>query len=173
MAKPAPARVVLLGLMGSGKTTVGSLLAERTGWPELDNDALLHELTGMSLNEVAALGADRLHEAERDILLHVLKQPAPFVAGAAAAVVEYPEVIAALHMGAFAVYLHVPPEVLVSRIGDDADRPWLKPDPLAALTAMYDERDALYRKATAYVVDGTLPPEQVSDRIHAELPRPL
>jgi shikimate kinase len=173
MAKPAATRVILLGLMGSGKTTAGSLLAERTGWPALDNDVLLSKITGKTLTEVAELGADQLHDAERDILLHVLKMPPPFVAGAAAAVIEYPEVIPALHHGAFAVYLHVPPELLVMRIGDDADRPWLKPDPLAALTAMYDARDALYRKAAAYVVDGTLPPDQVADRIYAELPRPL
>ena len=173
MAKPAAARVILLGLMGSGKTTIGEVLAKRTGWPALDNDALLRELTGKTLNEVAALGADQLHDAERDILLHVLTRPAPFIAGAAAAVIEYPEVTPALHQGAFAVYLHVPPEELVTRIGDDADRPWLKPDPLAALTSMYETRDALYRRAAAYVVDGTLLPDLVGDRIYAELPRPL
>ncbi len=173
MAVPAPARVVLLGLMGSGKTTVGSLLGDRTGWPVLDNDTLLTSVTGKALTEVAAQGADPLHEAERDILLHLLSQPAPFVAGAAAAVIEYPEVTPALHARAFAVYLHVPPEVLVTRIGSDADRPWLRPDPLAALSSMYDTRDTLYRKAAAYVADGSMPPEQVADRIYAELPRPL
>jgi len=173
MAKPAPTRVVLLGLMGSGKSTVGELLATRAGWPSLDNDTLLREVTGKTLNEVAALGADPLHEAERDILLHVLELPPPFVAGAAAAVIEYPEVIPALHARAFSAYLHVPPEILVTRIGDDAHRPWLRPDPLAALTEMYAERDPLYRKAAAYVADGTLPPAEVADRIYAELPRPL
>jgi len=173
MAIPTPTRVVLLGLMGSGKTTAGELLAARTGWPALDNDALLREVTGMSLNEVAAQGADTLHDAERTILRHVLERPAPFVAGAAAAVVDEPEIVPLLQERAFPVYLHVPPEVLVRRIGEDAGRPWLRPDPLAALTSMYAARDPLFRKAAAFVADGTLEPRQVADAIHAQLPRPL
>jgi shikimate kinase len=159
--------------MGSGKTTAGELLAARTGWPALDNDALLREVTGQSLNEVAAQGADTLHDAERTILRHVLERPAPYVAGAAAAVVDEPGIIPLLHERAFPVYLHVPPEELVKRIGEDADRPWLRPDPLAALTRMYAARDPLYRKAAAYLADGTLEPKQVADAIYAQLPRPL
>lgn len=173
MATPTPIRVVLLGLMGSGKTTVGGLLSERAGWPDLDNDELLTEVTGKTLNEVAALGADVLHDAEHQILLHVLELSPPLVAGAAAATIEYPDVISLLHARAFAVYLHVPPEVLVTRIGEDANRPWLRPDPLAALLAMYATRDPLYRKAAAFVADGSLPPEQVAGQVYAQLPRPL
>jgi shikimate kinase len=173
MAVPTPTRVVLLGLMGSGKTTVGRLLAERTGWPYLDNDDLLRELTGRSLNENADVGADALHELERQVVRDVLHRPPPFVAGAAAAVIEDPTIVDLLHTQSFAVYLHAPPEVLVARIGDDVNRPWLRPDPLAALEKMYLERDPLFRKAAAYVADATRPPEEVAARIYAELPRPM
>ena len=52
-------RVVLVGMMGSGKSTVGRLLAQRTGWPRYDNDALLQELYGMTAKEIVeARGED-------------------------------------------------------------------------------------------------------------------
>jgi shikimate kinase len=174
MAAPSPTRVVLLGLMGSGKSTVGELLSVRTGWPHLDNDALLRETTGKSLTEVAELGADTLHDAERSVLRRVLDRPPPLLAGAAAAVLDDdPEIGDLLHARAFTVYLHVPPEVLVTRIGDDANRPWLRPDPLAALRRMYTARDPLYRKVAAYVADGAKPPERVAVDVYAQLPRPM
>jgi shikimate kinase len=174
MATPTPTRVVLLGLMGCGKSTVGKQLAERTGWPHLDNDARLRDATGKTLTEVAELGVDKLHEAEREVLRRVLDMPPPFVAGAAAAVLDDdPEIGELLHKRAFPVYLHVPPETLVNRIGDDVNRPWLKPDPAAALRRMCEMRDPLYRKVAAYVVDGTQTPEQIADEVYAQLPRPM
>lgn len=173
MAVPTPTRVVLMGLMGCGKSTVGHLLAERTGWPYFDNDDLLRELTGMSLNENADLGADSLHELERQVIREIVDRPPPFNAGAAAAVVEDPGIVKLLHTRTFAVYLHTPPEVLVERIGDDVNRPWLRPDPRAVLEKMYAERDPLFRKAAAFVADAARPPEEVAARIYAELPRPM
>jgi shikimate kinase len=173
MAIPSPTRVVLLGLMGSGKTTVGRLLARRTGWPYLDNDAMLAEATGQSAHELASISGDHLHDAERDVLEDVLMHAPPVIAGAAAAVVGDPLVGAMLHHQAFSVYLHVPPDVLVKRIGDDAHRPWLQPDPRAVLSTMYDARDPLYRESAAFVADGTKAPAEVVDQIYAELPRPM
>jgi shikimate kinase len=165
--------VVLLGLMGSGKTTVGRHLAQRTGWLYLDNDDLLQEVTGKTLIDVAGLGADTLHGFERDVARALVDREPPFVASAAAAVVDDFSVGELLHARTFTVYLHVLPSTIVARIGDDTHRPWLRPDPLTALENMYSDRDSLYRRVAAYVADATPHPKQVADRIYAELPRPM
>ena len=173
MANPSPTRVVLLGLMGSGKSTVGRLLARKCGWPYLDNDTLLAAATGASLTELADVGGEHLHDAERDVLEDVLLREPPLVAGAAAAVIGDPLVGAMLHHRSFPVYLHVPPQVLVERVGDDTNRPFLQPDPMGVLTTMYGARDPLYREAAVFVADGARAPEDVAAQIYAELPRPL
>lgn len=176
MATPSDSRVVLLGLMGSGKTTIGTLLAQRTGWSYLDNDFLLHETTGKTLAEYADLkteDAEALHRAEREVARAVVTRPEPFIAGVAAAVVEDAEIVSLLHSGTFAVYLHTPPKTIVDRIGDDPSRPWLRPDPLTALQAMYDNRDAAFRKAASFVIETDTTPENIAGHIYQQLPRPL
>jgi shikimate kinase len=174
MAVPSPTRVVLLGLMGSGKSTVGRNLARRTGWPYLDNDTLLAEATGRTLNELAELGGDHLHDAERDILEEVLEHEIPVIASAAAAVVGDPTVGPLIHHHqSFAVYLYVPPDLLAERIGNDENRPWLQPDPLAILKKMHEARDPLYREIASFVADGSKPPGDVAQEIYMQLPRPL
>jgi hypothetical protein len=67
-----PCRVLLIGMMGSGKTTIGRLLSERTGWPYHDNDDLLRAAAGRSAREL-------LEHEDLATLRHV--QPDPRVAG--------------------------------------------------------------------------------------------
>lgn len=82
--------VVLLGLMGGGKTSVGRRVAERLGRPLLDGDGILEERTGgRTAAQVAeAEGIERLHELEAEIALEALAWSTPAVIGPAASVVE-------------------------------------------------------------------------------------
>src|SRR5256885_6501809 len=75
-----PCRLVLVGMMGSGKTTVGRLLAKGTGWRHADNDELLHELVGKTPRELLAEdGEDRLRESESAALRLGLQYPEPSI----------------------------------------------------------------------------------------------
>ena len=58
MPQMGSAAVVLLGMMGSGKTTVGRALAARTGWPYMDNDELVRAVTGRAPAEIDAIDGD-------------------------------------------------------------------------------------------------------------------
>ena len=81
--------VVLVGLMGSGKTTVATLVAQRLGWAIRDSDADLLAATGRSAREFAAAdGIDRLHAWEIDHLLEALDGPDPTIIAAAASVID-------------------------------------------------------------------------------------
>jgi shikimate kinase len=153
--RPDPARVLLLGMMGAGKTSVGREIARRTGWPYRDNDSMVAEIAGV---DTAALlerdGVGALRAAESAALRRAVEGPAPLVAGVAGGVVERADDLALLHdTDAFVVYLHAPLEVLVARVGSGAGRPWLQPDPETALRALFEGREQLYRQVADLVVD--------------------
>lgn len=85
----AAGRIVLVGPMGCGKSTVGTALADITGWPYLDNDALLIAETGFSAREILCdKGADALHVQESRMLRLALAAPPPLVIGVAASTVD-------------------------------------------------------------------------------------
>jgi shikimate kinase len=155
-------RVLLVGMMASGKSTVGRALAALTGWPYLDNDALVHEESGRPTPELlAATDETTLRRVEADALEEALAAEPPLVAGVAAGVVMDPVTRRELADGGFVVYLHAPLDLLVARVGDGSGRPWLEGDPAAALARLEEGRDPLYREVANLVleVDGATPDE--------------
>lgn len=155
-----------MGMMGSGKTTVGRELAERTGWRYADNDELVRLVTGREPDEIdAADGEHALHVAEGAALRHSLAMPPPLIVGAAAWVILDPDSVERLRKQPWVVYLRGRPETLHARIGtgrgrrDDAtDLEWLR--------RRTDERDHLYRDLATLTIDvDDLDPAQVVDRI--------
>ena len=78
----------------------------------------------------------------------------PYVAGVAGGVVESDSDVQAMRAAdAFVVYLHTPVDELVRRVGDGGGRPFLQPDPEAALRGLYAGREPLYRAVADLVVD--------------------
>lgn len=152
---PSATTVLLLGMMGAGKTSVGREISRLTGWPYRDNDALVAEIAGVDTKTLLEReGVEAMRDAESAALRHALDGPGPLVAGVAGGVVERADDVALLReTGAFVVYLHAPVEVLVARVGSGAGRPWLQPDPETALRSLFEGREPLYRDVADLVVD--------------------
>jgi shikimate kinase len=147
-------RILLVGMMGVGKSTVGRELSEQTGWPYVDNDELLHADTGLYGAELLARdGVQALRDGEAKVLTEILARDAPLVAGVAAGVVLRPEDRKRLKGGGFVVWLRARTETLVQRIGGDHDRAWLQPDPATALRELAAGRDPLYAEVADLVID--------------------
>jgi shikimate kinase len=149
MSDASTRNVVLMGLMGSGKTTIGRALARTLNRPFLDNDEVLEQRTGRSAAEIArADGVSALHDAELDALEAGLACDRPAVVAAAAAVIEAPG-IAELLRPHTVVYLHADPGTLASRVRDEhaAHRR------IASLPKQYATRDGLYRSVANVVVE--------------------
>jgi shikimate kinase len=167
--------VVLIGLMGSGKSTLGRPLAAELGRPFVDNDARLEERTGQTAREiVAAEGADALHAREAEVLVDALSSPEPAVVAAAAAAPMDPSAAAAMRLHDV-VYLRTTPEVLADRVerasvGDD-HRPFVGDDAKEVLVAQYAARDERYRALSTLVVDANADTEVVVDAISSALAR--
>jgi shikimate kinase len=169
-----PRRVLLLGMMGAGKTSVGSALSARTGWPYRDNDEIVASIAGQPTKELQrGHGVAALRAAESEALARVLSSEPPLIAGVAGGVVEVAADRDRLRdADGLVVYLHTPVEVLVGRVGDGAGRPWLQPDPAAALRALFDGREPHYRELADLVVDTTEGDAAAqADRVYAELSR--
>ncbi|WP_219825754.1 shikimate kinase [Nonomuraea typhae] len=140
MSKNKP--VVVIGLMGSGKTTVGALVARALGVPLRDSDPFLRERYGRSAAEIAAAeGADALHRRESEHVLHALAERPPPVIAAAASTVEDPEVRAALG-GAFVVWLDAPDTILAQRMRSSDHRPDFSPAAMRARRQPFFEQVA-------------------------------
>ena len=142
--------VVLVGLMGSGKTTVATLLARRLGWTIRDSDADLLAATGRSAREFAAAdGIDRLHAWEIDHLLEALDGPDPTIIAAAASVIDAAGVRPRLEDPSILVaWLKIDAALATPRLARATHRP--TPE---ALADQAKRRDVLFAAVADVVVD--------------------
>jgi shikimate kinase len=121
-----PLRVVLVGMMGSGKTTVGRALAERTGWPYVDNDRLLDRLVSLTPKQILAeQGEEALRRSESAALALGLEEPAPRIIGAAAGTILDAANRDVLRASGFVVWLRATAETLTGRSIGAPHRAWL------------------------------------------------
>ena len=162
--------IVVMGLMGAGKSTVARLLADALGRPMRDSDADLEARYGTTAAVMAAgLGADELHAREALVLRDALAdRPAPVIA-AAASTVEDPETRRAL-APAFVVFLDGSPEVLAERMMSSPHRPHFKPDLVRMLTEQRDLRLPGFREVADLTVDpSTHEAEEIAATVLAHL----
>jgi len=156
-------RVLLLGMIGVGKSSVGRELASLTGWPYLDNDDLLRSSTGRNARELLNQeGVDGLHQAEFEVLRTISATPAPLIAGVAASVVLKPCSEAELRSIGTLVYLRASATTLVSRLADQVPRegsghrPWVDTQGPEVVVRLLRERTELYEEVADFAVDTDL-----------------
>jgi len=149
-----PTRVILIGMMGSGKSSVGRALATRTGWPFLDNDVLVERATGRTAREVLATdGEAGLRAAEASALAAALEAPSPAIVALAAGTVLEADQRQQIADAGLVVWLHAPPEVLAARAVGGTHRPWVDAAPAAWFARTAAERDWLYASIDDLEID--------------------
>ena len=159
-------RVVLIGMMGAGKSTIGGSLSKLTGWPYIDNDEIVEQMVGMPTRDLLQQrGVAAMRTAESAAAQQVLTMKAPVIAGAAAGIVLDPAVSAQVHDGAFVVFLRAQIGTLAKRV-EGTYRHWLGADPEATLRKLYEGREPLYEKLAHLIVDvDDATPDDVAQRI--------
>ena len=167
--------MVLVGLMGSGKTTVGRLVAERTGRTLIDADEAIRELTGKSVRELWERGGEAAYRRlESRVVIDCLAgEDRDLVIAAPAGAVLDPAVRAALgRPGVLVVWLRADPDVLASRVHPGDHRPLIGEHPGEVLQHMAAERASTYRKVSDVVVDvGALDPEEAASKVNSAIDR--
>ncbi len=167
MTSPSPPRILLVGMMGSGKSTVGRLLAEHLGWAYCDSDTDVEAATGCTVPEIFEReGEPAFRRAEAEVLARACRLDAPVVVSAAGGSVLDPDNRRRLTQSGTVVWLRARPETNARRVGDGAGRPLLGDDPPEAMARLYAERAPLYGEVADLVIDvDDLPPTQVMARI--------
>jgi shikimate kinase len=159
--------VVLVGLMGSGKTTVGSRLARRLERRFVDSDDQVERRTGRTVRQIFERDGEeafRAHEAEA--LAEALGAEEPAVIAAAGGTVLDERNRRRMHDAATVIWLRAAPALLTDRAQRGDHRPLLADDPEGAITRMAAEREALYGEVAHVVVDvGDRTPDEVVDRV--------
>ena len=158
--------ITLTGFMGSGKSTVGRMVADALGCPFMDLDALIEKKTGRSISAIfEADGEPDFRRLEGQVLTQTVGRYAETTAvlSLGGGTVTVPGAAALLQEKTLCIYLQASPETLRQRLQGQA-----QPRPLAAtdLAALLAAREPLYRQA-AHIVLGTdgLTPDELTDEI--------
>lgn len=163
--------VVLVGLMGAGKSTVGRRLAKRLGLPFVDSDAAIEDASGYSPAEVfERFGESNFRDAERRLVARLVDGEVRVIATGGGAYVE-PETRELLNERAITVWLNAPVEVLANRTGRQTNtRPLLRNgNRKETLERLMAEREALYAQAHIHITSGDGAHGDVVDAIIAAL----
>jgi len=146
--------VSLIGLPGSGKSTVGRQLARRLGLPFNDSDHVIEQRLGCSIRDYFERGGEAAFRDIEESVLQELTQAGAGVLATGGGVVLRPVNRQRLREAGHVIYLRSTPEELFRRLRHDRNRPLLQvDDPLARLRGLFDERDPLYRETAHFVID--------------------
>ncbi|HEX3334544.1 MAG TPA: shikimate kinase [Acidimicrobiales bacterium] len=161
--------ILLVGMMGAGKTTSGKLVAQRLGWQYRDSDADVATATGLTIPEMFAKhGEVAFRTAEADVLSRACLMQAPSVISVAGGAVLNAENRRLIKASGTVVWLRAQPEKLAARVGDGVGRPLLGDDPAAALASLLKEREPYYAEVADAVIDvDGLTVDEVADRVMA------
>jgi shikimate kinase len=144
----------LVGMPGSGKSTVGRMLARRLGVSFVDSDQRIEQRLGCSIREFFEReGEARFRDVEQDVIDELARVTDGVLATGGGTVLR-PANRECLRATATVFYLRAAPEGLYRRLRHDRNRPLLQvEDPLMRLKDLYAARDGLYRETAHYVID--------------------
>ncbi|MEY2406414.1 MAG: shikimate kinase [Acidimicrobiaceae bacterium] len=147
--------VVLVGLMASGKTTIGRRVAKRLERTFVDADDLLEQRAGRSVRDIFANdGEAAFRRLESELLGELLNAAEPQVIATGGGVVVAPVNRQRLkRAGAFVVWLYADASFLTSRAEGKASRPLLDDDPASTLARLAAEREPWYREVADVTID--------------------
>jgi shikimate kinase len=162
--------IVLVGLMGAGKTTVGRRLAQRLDLPFVDADSEVEAAAGLTIPEIFEThGEPAFRDGERKVIARLLSNGPQVLATGGGAYMDA-ETRARVAAKGISVWLKADLDVLMKRVGKRPTRPLLKTDnPRAVMEKLMAERNPVYAEADIALETGEGPHEEVVDRLVALL----
>jgi len=156
-------RVILIGPMGSGKTTVGKLVAEKLQIPFRDTDQVIEETTGKSVSDIFLEdGEDEFRAIEKKVLRDELLADGAVLALGGGAPISVDAQSALRAIASPVIYLDISLAAVAPRIGFNRDRPLLLHNPRGQWQTLMEARRPIYESIADSVID-------VNDRTEAEI----
>jgi shikimate kinase len=176
-AKPAarnapPRSLVLVGMMGAGKTAVGRRLAAAFGLPFIDADEEIEAAAGCSISDIFALhGEAAFRDGERRVIARLLKQPPSILATGGGAFMD-PRIREAISASGISIWLKADLETLWHRVRRRSHRPLLNtPNPKETLELLMKTRYPVYAEADITVESNEAPLDETVNRVIGQLER--
>ncbi|KPG01920.1 shikimate kinase [Rhodopseudomonas palustris] len=162
--------VVLVGMMGAGKSTVGRRLALRLGLPFLDADTEIENAAAMTIPEIFEThGEPHFRDGEARVIARLLDGGAKVLATGGGAFMRE-ETRDRIRDKAVSMWLEAEADVILRRVKRRADRPLLKtPDPAGTIARLIEERYPVYRAADITIASRDVPHEKIVDECVAAL----
>ena len=163
---PPNRTVVLIGMMGAGKTAVGMRLAKTLGWPFQDADAAIEAAAGTTISNIfAEIGEPAFREKERQVIARLLGAERQVLALGGGAGVD-PATRALVRAKALSIWLRADLDTLVGRTGRPGKRPLLaQGDPRTRLAELMQQRTPVYAQADLVVDSSNAPIGAVVNRV--------
>jgi len=162
--------IILVGFMGSGKSSVGRALSRRCGWPRIDADDVIVERAGKPIADIfRESGEGAFRELERAVMKDLCEQNGRIISGGGGAFVDDDNRFIMLHCGTV-FYLNASPEIIHQRvIGRNPNAP-VRPllaggDPLERIKELLAQRAPAYSQAHHIIETDQLTPAQVAEAI--------
>lgn len=151
---PSTNNLFLVGMMGSGKTTVGRIVARRLRRRFIDTDHEIERRCGVRIPLIFDIEGEAGFRQRESQTIEALTARSGIVLATGGGAVLTEENRTCLAKRGMVVYLHAKPETLYARVSHDRNRPLLAtPDPLGRMQELYAQRDSLYRSVADLVVE--------------------
>jgi shikimate kinase len=156
--------VVLIGMMGAGKSTVGRRLAARLGLPFVDADTEIEAAAGMTIPEIFEThGEAHFRDGEARVIARLLDN-GPHVLATGGGAFMREETRARIAAQGVSLWLQADADVILRRVKRRADRPLLKTaDPAATIARLIDERHPMYQTAEITIASRDVPHDKIVD----------
>lgn len=163
---PIDRTIVLIGMMGAGKTAVGRRLAKALQWPFQDADAAIEEAAGTSISNIfAEIGEASFREKERQVIARLLGEERQVLALGGGAFID-PQTRALVRARALSIWLRADLDTLVRRTGRPSKRPLLAGgNPRGKLAELLRQRTPIYAEADLVVDSSDVPIKTVVNRV--------
>lgn len=161
-----PRTIVLVGLMGAGKTCIGKRLAARLGIDFVDADTEIEKAAGMSVSEIFEVhGESGFRQGERRVIARLLRRP-PHVLATGGGAFMNAETRKLIQQRTISVWLRADLDLLVRRTSRRNHRPLLRgKDHRQVLSRLIDERYPVYAEADVVVDSADGPPEAMAETV--------
>ncbi len=171
---PVRKTIVLVGLMGAGKSSIGRRLAQRLGLPFVDADKEIEAAAGCTIPEIfERFGEPAFRDGERRVILRLLDDPVHVLATGGGAFMD-PAIRARLREVAITVWLYADLDLLLKRVSRRNNRPLLKQgESREVLVRLMEQRYPVYAEADLRVDSADGPPEQTVQKVIDALQRRL
>ena len=159
--------VIIVGLMGAGKTSIGKMLAEKLGYDFVDSDEVIVKREEREISKIFEQdGEPHFRMVEREVIADLMIETKPHIIGTGGGAFMNDDTRALVKASdAVSIFLKADLDVLLERVGDGEGRPLLQGDPAGKLQELMDIRYPVYGEADLTVETRSEKPEETLDRV--------